>query len=231
LAGRVRPRPILEARRAAGVIIEDTAMNEPAPLSDLAGQINAEHAACLASARDAVTRAIEVGRLLASAKGQVRHGEWAGWVEANCTFGLRQAQSYMRAHHNRAELEEQMRSGASHLTGLHSAVAALASPRHGDDDGEDLDELDDLVLLERAAELTAGPPGPTGAEARKGRNLYDQWQDWMGKVDELLIRFQKMSIEDITKYWSAKAKADYARSLSRTGAGLRELAAKIEGTI
>jgi hypothetical protein len=198
-------------------------MNEPVPLSDLAGRINAEHAACMAAAQDAVFRAIEVGRLLASAKGQVRYGEWAGWVAENCSFGIREAQRYMRVYANRGALEDQLRHGVSHLTGLRGAVAALASPR-ADDGG------DGLEMLEWAA-LTAGPPGPTGAEARKGRNLYDQWQDWMGKVDELLIRFQKMSIEDITKYWSAKAKADYARSLSRTGAGFRELAAKIEGTI
>lgn len=102
-------------------------------LSGLATRINAEHAACLAAARDAVTRAIEVGRLLAEAKGQVRHGEWAGWVADRCTFGVRQAQSYMRAYHNREALEGQMRSGDSHLTSLRGAVAMLAEPRESTD--------------------------------------------------------------------------------------------------
>jgi hypothetical protein len=171
---------------------EDThAMTTPAklPLPDLAARINSEHAACLASAKDAILRAIEVGRLLAEAKGRVRHGEWAGWVEANCSFGIRQAQCYMRAHHNRGALEEQMRSGASHLTGLHGAIAALASPRDVEGEGdegdhvrlEDLEDIkllrqgaeplpDDLVLLMEAAGLQdkalglfkaiGGPPGP-----------------------------------------------------------------------
>jgi hypothetical protein len=94
-------------------------------LPDLAGLINAEHEACLAAASDAITSAIEVGRLLCEAKAQVRHGEWAGWVEANCSFGVRQASSYMRAHANR----EQIGSGAADFGSLREAIAALAEPR------------------------------------------------------------------------------------------------------
>jgi site-specific DNA-adenine methylase len=125
-------------------------MTTPAiPLPDLAARIEAEHAACLAAAQDAVMRAIEVGRLLAEAKGRIRHGEWAGWVEANCPFGIREAQNYMRAYQERGRLEEQMRNGVSHLTGLRGAVAALAAPRDVDNDGA----LDGWLFPE------AGPPG------------------------------------------------------------------------
>lgn len=97
-------------------------------LTDLAERINAEHAACMASARDAVARAIEVGRLLAEAKDQVRHGEWAAWVAENCSFGIRQAQKYMRAHDNRVALEDQMRTPGSHLTSLNDAIALVSEP-------------------------------------------------------------------------------------------------------
>jgi hypothetical protein len=100
-----------------------------ATLPDLAERINAEHAACLLAARDAVARAIEVGRLLVEAKAHARHGQWADWISENCSFGLRQAQNYMRAYRNRDRLEDQMRSGDSHLEGLHGAVAMLAEPR------------------------------------------------------------------------------------------------------
>jgi Protein of unknown function (DUF3102) len=99
------------------------------PLSTLASQINSEHAACMASAQEAVSHAIEVGRLLIECKAEVAHGQWAVWVENNCEFGVRQAQNYMRVYHNRAQLEAQMRNGDSCFTSLRGAVAALVEPR------------------------------------------------------------------------------------------------------
>jgi hypothetical protein len=103
------------------------------PLTDLATRINAEHAACLASAQDAITRAIEVGRLLAEAKTQAQHGQWAAWVESNCSFAMRQAQNYMRVFHNRDQVEAQIRNGDSHLDSLRGVVLALAEPKLVDD--------------------------------------------------------------------------------------------------
>jgi hypothetical protein len=98
-------------------------------LPDLAERINAEHAACLMAARDAISRAIEVGRLLDEVKGQIQYGQWARWVAENCSFGMRQAQNYMRVYHNRAEIEARMRNGDSHLDSLRGAVAALREPK------------------------------------------------------------------------------------------------------
>jgi len=94
-------------------------------LPDLAERINAEHAECLAAARDAITGAIEVGRLLVEAKGQVKHGEWTPWIEKHCPFGDRQAQHYMRVYKGR----NQIRNGVSDLTSLRGAVAMLAEPK------------------------------------------------------------------------------------------------------
>jgi hypothetical protein len=171
-------------------------MNEPAPLSDLAGRINAEHAACMAAARDAVIRAIEVGRLLAEAKQQVRHGGWEPWVEANCAFGVRQAQSYMRAYHNRGLLEEQIRSGASHLTGLRGAMAMLAAP-----EAAAADDDPDAVPRRR--------PTPIGdmPEANRHR-LCENWWDQRAKYTVMLeaagwepdaiAAFLGRPVEDIT---------------------------------
>jgi hypothetical protein len=94
-------------------------------LPDLAGLINAEHEACLASANDTVARYIKTGQYLTEAKAQVQHGEWAGWVEVNCRFGTRQASSYMRAYANR---REQIGSAASDFDSLRGAIAALVEP-------------------------------------------------------------------------------------------------------
>jgi hypothetical protein len=94
-------------------------------LPDLAAQINAEHEACLAAARDAITRAIEVGRLLSEAKSQLQHGEWAGWVEANCTFRQREARNYMRVYRHR----RQIGNGVADFGSLREAIAALTEPK------------------------------------------------------------------------------------------------------
>jgi hypothetical protein len=125
-------------------------------LPDLAAQINAEHAACLAAASAAIGKAIDVGRLLVEAKAQVQHGEWAGWVEANCTFELRQAQNYMRAFAHRDEIEAQMRNGASHLTSLREAIAALAEPKALEG------EPDVLRRLREFLDVMASPDWPPG---------------------------------------------------------------------
>jgi hypothetical protein len=148
-------------------------MNLPATLPDLAGRINAEHEACLASAQDAVSHAIEVGRLLVEAKDQVRHGEWSGWVEANCTFGIRQAQNYMRAHHNRGAIEGQMRSGDSHFVGLHGVVTALADSRADPPATEDLDGREGLI-----------PAAETDPEAR--HRFCQRWWDQRARLTVML---------------------------------------------
>jgi hypothetical protein len=94
-------------------------------LPDLAERINVEHAACLTAAQDAVGRAIEVGRLLVEAKGQVKHGEWTPWIEKHCPFGDREAQHYMKVYKGR----HQIRNGVSDLTSLRGAIAVLAEPK------------------------------------------------------------------------------------------------------
>jgi hypothetical protein len=134
-------------------------------LPDLAGLINARHAECLEAARDAISKAIEVGRLLTEAKGQVKHGEWIPWVQANCTFGVRETQRYMQTFHDRAAIEEQMRHGVSHLDSLRGAVALVAEPRPAVD--EDPVPLGLLELAHCGGILLAGLP----AEAESARIL------------------------------------------------------------
>jgi Protein of unknown function (DUF3102) len=107
-------------------------MGDLARLPDLARKINAEHAACVALACDAILKAIEVGRLLSEAKALVKHGEWEPWIETNCRFGVRQAQKYMRAFENREALETQMRTRSAHLTSLNGAIECLADHREAD---------------------------------------------------------------------------------------------------
>jgi Protein of unknown function (DUF3102) len=135
-------------------------MSIPATLPDLAERINVEHAACLeardacvASAQDAIARATNIGKWLGEAKGQVPHGKWSGWVEVNCTFGIREAQRYMQVYRNRETLDSQTRHGVSHLDSLRDALAVLAEPkaesgelaRHEATIGDGLPVMDEMI--------------------------------------------------------------------------------------
>jgi hypothetical protein len=128
-------------------------------LKGLADQINAEHALCMAAAQDAVNKAIEVGRLLAEAKDQVRHGEWAGWVAENCSFGLRQSQKYMKAYGHREQILEQMRTEGAHLS-LNGAMAQLARPK-----APQAEAVTDNCLLQESDGIAEERPSSANPEA------------------------------------------------------------------
>src|SRR5687767_11870903 len=96
-------------------------------LPDLAQAIEAAHQAAVGAARSAIEHAVACGRLLIQAKEQVAHGEWLPWVDANLTFGPRQAQKYARLA-ERSDDVDQMRLENSHLT-IDQALAALADHR------------------------------------------------------------------------------------------------------
>jgi hypothetical protein len=77
-------------------------MPAPVDLTDSSGsaalvpRINAAHDQAHQSARTAIEHAVECGRLLLEAKAKVAHGQWLPWIEANLSFGVRQAQKYIR---------------------------------------------------------------------------------------------------------------------------------------
>lgn len=104
-------------------------MSEIVRLSDLAEQINAEHEACVTSAKDTVMKAIEVGRLLCQAKAVVDRGRWIPWIESNCRFDRHQAWRYMQAHKNRGLIEDQMLSAGQHFEGLKGALKIIEEAR------------------------------------------------------------------------------------------------------
>jgi Protein of unknown function (DUF3987)/Protein of unknown function (DUF3102) len=60
-------------------------------LPDLAARIESEHQAAHRAARTAIEHALECGQLLLEAKASVGHGGWLPWIEANLSFGERQA--------------------------------------------------------------------------------------------------------------------------------------------
>jgi len=60
----------------------------------MAARIKAEHAACLASQRDALKRALECGRLLLDARTSIQHGAWQAFVVKQCGLSPRTATRY-----------------------------------------------------------------------------------------------------------------------------------------
>lgn len=123
-------------------------------LTIIAGEINQEHDACEAAFSESLTHARRAGELLIEAKGQVEHGEWLGWVEANCKFAPRTAQVYMRIERNWEELAN---TQGLALLGVEGAAKLLAAPsevqvnEHGTIIGSELERLegemeDDLEL-------------------------------------------------------------------------------------
>lgn len=111
-------------------------------LAELAVQINDEHAACVRFANDAVKRAIKMGQLLVRAKQAIPHGDFAGWIKANCTFRPRMAQSYMQSFRDRNRLESQMRNGSAHLDGMRGDVINDACSQAADKPAEMLPSRD-----------------------------------------------------------------------------------------
>ena len=112
---------------ADNAIVADPAGQRKAGGSDLAAQINAEHAAAHADARSALERARNCGALLLQAKAQTAHGAWLPWIDANLTFGARQAQKYIRL----AESWERLPNANSDslLPSIDAALATVAEPQ------------------------------------------------------------------------------------------------------
>lgn len=90
---------------------------------ELAEAIVVEHQAAQRAWEDAVTHAIECGRLLLHAKETVGHGGWMEWLDTHFPASVRTAQNYMRLARHEANAQ-----AAAHL-GVDGALRTLAQPR------------------------------------------------------------------------------------------------------
>jgi hypothetical protein len=100
-------------------------------LETLAKQINDAHAACQATMKAGVEKAIECGKALIDAKAKVGHGGWLKWMAVNCPdVSTRTAQAYMRISRGVPLLPKS--AADAHLT-QRGALAILADPRDSDE--------------------------------------------------------------------------------------------------
>ena len=92
-------------------------------LVDLAAAINAEHAAALQHAGQAMSHALHVGELLLQSKEICKHGQWLPWLREHVSFSERTAQGYMRLLQRR-----DIRNGVADMS-VRQALQYLATPR------------------------------------------------------------------------------------------------------
>lgn len=62
-----------------------------------AAEINQLHEQAFAKAAEAVDFARKAGELLLEVKDHLKHGQFQNWIEAHCSFSVRQSQRYMNA--------------------------------------------------------------------------------------------------------------------------------------
>ena len=117
------PPPFLPTRRPRFAPSDNSKVGR-ADWAVLAQAIDQEHQAYIGAARSAIEHAIRCGELLLEAKAQVGHGGWLPWIEANLSFGDRQARKYMRL----AEHADQIGIENADLT-IDGAMALLADQR------------------------------------------------------------------------------------------------------
>jgi hypothetical protein len=103
-------------------------------LPELAAQINAEHAAANRAIRTGIEHAMAAGDLLIEAKALLRHGEWGGWLAANCVVSERSARVYMRLARNRDRLEIGSAADLSLRAASQILIGDNADEPGGDDD-------------------------------------------------------------------------------------------------
>ena len=96
-------------------------------VAGLAQEINAEHAAAHADARSGLERRSACGELLLQVKAQTAHGAWLPWIDANLTFGARQAQKYIRLAESWDRLPNA--NSDSLLPSIDAALATVAEAR------------------------------------------------------------------------------------------------------
>jgi len=97
-------------------------------LEDLARRINDEHHQCAEAARSTLDHALNAGALLAQAKAQVVHGQWADWLRDHCTVSERTAQLYMKLAREWPIWLEAHKSATIADLSMTQAVALLAAP-------------------------------------------------------------------------------------------------------
>ena len=151
-------------------------MNAPAIIT-LAQHIEHEHQAAHQAARTALEHALECGRLLIQAKGDVGHGGWLPWVEANLSFGQRQASNYMRLARDFPQLDPEIGNAVADLS-LRDALGELAA-RTRALKGLPVGQVADVLVEAERERLRDSLTRAVNHERLAARGAADDLSDWV----------------------------------------------------
>jgi hypothetical protein len=196
-------------------------MCELIALTQLAQQINAEHAAAETALRAGLEHARAAGNLLAQAKTQVGHGQWVPWLKANVRFSVRTAQAYMRVAERWHELESKAQPVA--LLTFKDALTALAEPELNGEAALPL--LREAMDTPRAGHGEAGDPLTQIAaraaamqervdayrDQEQAKHIYDLWKkEVQDRLDPHQAQYdQAMAKLFVESEWPAQRIADH----------------------
>jgi hypothetical protein len=105
------------------VVLDEPENIEQMGLPELAATANCYHYQAQQAAQSAVEYASHAGQALLTAKAQLRHGEWGGWLVDNFHGSDRTAQAYMQLASNPQRVAD-----LGPDTSLHEALKALRKP-------------------------------------------------------------------------------------------------------
>ncbi|MEM8604134.1 MAG: DUF3102 domain-containing protein [Cyanobacteria bacterium P01_H01_bin.121] len=132
----------------------------------LALQINRKATEAQDGFKQMLYAAKDCGQFLAQARQQVAHGAWSPWVETNCSFGLRQAQKYIRLAENWHQVELQLQNANPGSLSLNQALALVADRKEP--------EAIEGELVEDAHEVWWGTEAVSETES-PGDRYYRLW--------------------------------------------------------
>ncbi len=182
----------------------------PRPMPERIRVINEYHQCLMATFAQGAMYAILIGFELHAARATVQHGEWEGWVAANCEFHPATAWRYMQAAERKAKDIPNLARVQDFALGV--APHALAQKQREElfdcvrqaTDGETIRQLYlELGLSKQPPQLGGHHPrqgeAPTDAEltaARKQMAL-DVWKDLEKRLSQWFAKHQYELLSDL----------------------------------
>lgn len=141
----------------------------------------------------AIERAAEIGNMLIAQKKELSHGEWIPWVESNMSFGILQANNYMRVsrNYNRGYNlpMRQMRIVGKAVYGEEEKASPAVETTEGM--SCTTDDLHELVRQGvKFGTIYADPPWPydnQGTRAATGNHYGTETVEWMSDPENMPI--------------------------------------------
>lgn len=171
-------------------------------LSELAGQINAEHESGMEATRNGIIYFRQVGAMLRRAKAKCGHGQWLSWVAKNLAFSDRQARKYMQLDREWDQVKSEL---SSDLTGAFR-ILTNDTRDHDDDSDSSARRSNSAPVAEEHpfADLLAAVTGTArrisetiAGDSEEAKKLRD-YLSWAGLVEHKGAKIEGAEYHDAT---------------------------------